>query len=63
MTMRQLPTFQGYTVDVRLKQFCKVDRSKPSIEFIDFDSEQGSKLYSDWLDQDPNALEEVKQNW
>ena len=34
--MKRLPVFEGYTVDVRLKQFRKVKGE--SIEFIDFDS-------------------------
>ena len=34
----KLPEFKGYTVDERLKQFRKVDRNNPSIEFVDFDS-------------------------
>lgn len=40
----KLPEFKGYTVDERLKQFRKVDRDKPSIEFVDFDSEKGQEL-------------------
>lgn len=40
----KLPEFNGYTVDEKLKQFRKVDRDEPSIEFIDFDSEKGQEL-------------------
>ena len=41
----ELPTFNGYTVDKRLKQFRKVSHGdNPSIEFIDFDSEEGQAL-------------------
>lgn len=40
----KLPEFKGYTVDLRLKQFRKVNHEKPSIEFIDFSSEEGRKL-------------------
>ena len=42
----KLPEFKGYTIDGRLRQFRKVDRSgeNPSIEFVDFDSEEGEKL-------------------
>ncbi len=39
-----LPTFKGYTVDFRLKEFRKVDMSIPSIEFIPFDSPKGREL-------------------
>ena len=42
--VKELPTFKGYTVDERLKQFRKVDKKKPSIEFVDFDSEEGKDL-------------------
>ena len=40
----RLPEFKGYTVDERLKQFRKVDRDKPSIDFVDFDSDEGQEL-------------------
>ncbi|MGY4884386.1 MAG: hypothetical protein ACP5NZ_02285 [Nanobdellota archaeon] len=40
----KLPEFKGYTIDLRLKQFRKVNHDKPSIEFIEFDSEEGKKL-------------------
>lgn len=39
-----LPTFKDYTVDFRLKEFRKVDRNLPSIEFIPFDSPKGREL-------------------
>lgn len=40
----KLPEFKGYTVDERLRQFRKVDHNKPSIEFVEFDSEEGRAL-------------------
>lgn len=41
----ELPTFKGYTIDKRLKQFRKVTRGdNPQIEFIDFESEEGQEL-------------------
>ena len=43
----KLPEFKGYTVDNRLRQFRKVDRSKPSIEFVDFDSDKGKELLNE----------------
>jgi len=43
-----LATFKGYTVDKRLKQFRKVDRNKPSIDFVDFDSEEGQELLTEY---------------
>jgi len=42
--VKKLPEFKGYTVDDRLKQFRKVDHAKPSIDFVDFDSEEGKEL-------------------
>lgn len=47
---KELPTFKGYTMDKKLKQFRKVDRSKPSIDFVDFDSEEGKELLSEYED-------------
>ena len=46
--VKKLPTFKGYTVDERLKQFRKVDQSKPSIDFVEFDSEQGQELLDEY---------------
>jgi hypothetical protein len=43
----ELPNFKGYTVDKRLKQFRKVDMEKPSIDFVDFDSEKGQELLNE----------------
>ena len=47
----KLPEFKGYTVDERLRQFRKVDHEKPSIEFVEFDSEKGKKLLDEYEDQ------------
>ena len=46
--VKELPKFKGYTVDERLKQFRKVDRSKPSIDFVEFDSEKGQELLEEY---------------
>jgi hypothetical protein len=42
----ELPTFNGYTIDKRLKQFRKVTGKddKRKIEFIPFDSDDGAEL-------------------
>jgi hypothetical protein len=48
----KLPEFKGYTVDKRLKQFRKVDMKKPSIDFVDFNSEKGKKLLDEYEDQE-----------
>ena len=46
--VKELPKFKGYTVDQRLRQFRKVDRNKPSIDFVDFDSEEGQELLAEY---------------
>lgn len=43
----ELPVFKEWTVDVKLKQFRKVDRQKPSIEFVNFDSDKGQELLNE----------------
>ena len=44
--VRTLKTFDGFTVDLRLQQFRKVDFEMgiEDIVFIDFDSQKGQKL-------------------
>lgn len=44
--MRQLPTYNGYTVDVRLREFRRVT-PEWEIEFIPFESEEGERLIRD----------------
>ena len=46
--VKKLPEFKGYTVDEKLRQFRKADRSKPSIEFVEFDSEKGKELLEEY---------------
>lgn len=45
--MNILPTFKGYTVDERLKEFRKVPYDKLP-EFISFESEKGSQLLTEY---------------
>lgn len=41
----ELPTFNGWTIDQRLRQFRKVVRGEnPQIEFVDFNSAEGQEL-------------------
>lgn len=42
--LRELPIFQDYTVDIRLKQFRIITKDK--IEFINFNSKKGKQLLS-----------------
>jgi hypothetical protein len=46
--MNKLPTYKGYTVDIRLKEFRKADIKK-GLEFIPFDSDRGDKLLNGYL--------------
>ena len=47
--IKRLPTFQGYTIDVRLQEFRKVEWDKLP-EFIPFQSEAGCELYNKMQD-------------
>ena len=54
--IKQLPTFEGYTVDIRLKEFRKVDPHR-GMEFIPFDSPVGDRLlegFVETIDADTN---------
>ena len=42
----QLPTFKGYTVDMRLREFRKAT-SGEKLEFISFNSPEGKKLFAE----------------
>lgn len=42
--MGKLPTYRGYIVDYRLKQFRSQPANHGVIEFIDFDSDKGDEL-------------------
>jgi hypothetical protein len=48
--VRKLKEFQGYTVDLRLQQFRKMEYGK-SAEFIDFASPTGRKLLDQMHEQ------------
>ena len=55
--MGKLPTYKGYTVDYRLKQFRLVHPGDchcggGEIEFIDFDTEKGDELLAEMIRQD-----------
>jgi len=41
--VRRLQVFEGYTIDLRLKQFRKAERGE-ELEFIEFDSKEGHEL-------------------
>jgi hypothetical protein len=46
MSVRILPTFKGYTVDMRLKEFRRAI-PEVTLEFIPFSSPDGQKLFSE----------------
>jgi len=46
MSVRILPTFKGYTVDMRLKEFRRAI-PEVTLEFIQFSSPDGQKLLSE----------------
>ncbi len=56
--MKQLPVFEGYYVDVRLKQFRRVSGHK--IEFIGFDSEEGENILDRYIQSLDSESEEFK---
>ena len=58
--VNQLPTFKGYTVDVRLREFRKVS-SVSAIEFVSFDSPEGDMLLEGFIDTlDANNTEDFQ---
>lgn len=52
--IRILPTFKGYTVDVRLREFRRIYKTKFPV-FIPFDSDEGDTLLCAWLKTLPQA--------
>ena len=53
--IRRLPTFQGYTIDVRLKEFRKVEWDRLP-EFLAFESEDGRKILAE-MENQPEAVQ------
>ena len=60
--MRQLPTFKGYVVDERLRQFRKVEYGKKP-EFVDFASKRGKKLAEELRAAGAFTTPEVCYEW
>lgn len=63
--MNRLPTFKGYTVDVRLKEFRKVVYGQ-SIAFIPFDSELGDQLLGKLIQSLPTnsaLFEDIRESF
>jgi hypothetical protein len=60
--VNELQTFNGYTVDFRLREFRYVSRDAEPL-FIDFDSPQGLQLHADMHDAALNQLNENFANF
>jgi len=45
-----LPTFNGYTVDVRLKEFRKARSNHGLLEFVPFNSPKGERLLDGFIE-------------
>lgn len=58
-TPRKLPDFKGYTVDMRLKEFRKMEYGKVP-EFISFDSKKGQRLMKEMTQH--NSMSQTLQN-
>jgi len=56
--IRELPTFDGYTVDERLRQFRKVNDEE--IEFVEYDSDKGQKLLRKMLQIQGYTIDEFE---
>ena len=57
--IRILPTFKGYTVDMRLSEFRKISLNQLP-EFIPFTSDKGAKLLFGFR-QTSKGLKEIKR--
>ena len=61
MYENKLPTFKGWTVDIRLKQLRKINpKAAGGIEFLDFDSEEGDRLIAAYIKTLPFNSPEFK---
>lgn len=60
----QLPTFKGYTVDSRLKEFRRIQKQGKhfaGMEYIGFDSDKGDRLLSAYIRTLDTSSEEFKR--
>jgi len=65
--MNALPTYTDseknvWTIDLRLKQFRKVT-AEPSIEFVDFNSEEGREIFRDYCDSEDEYYNEISSDY
>jgi len=59
--IRVLPTFKGYTVDLRLQEFRKVPLNKLP-EFVPFLSDKGARLFYEFR-QTEEGQKELEYYW
>ena len=59
--IRVLPTFKGYTVDLRLQEFRKVPLNKLP-EFVSFLSDKGARLFYEFR-QTEEGQKELEYYW
>ncbi len=56
--IRVLPTFKGYTVDARLRQFRMIGTRLGETVFISFDSDKGDAMLCEYLETlDVNSVD------
>jgi hypothetical protein len=58
MTVTVLPTYKGYTIDVRLKEFRRAVYGQ-ILEFIPFDSPHGSQILDEMAKEAPELFRRV----
>lgn len=58
--IRILPVFKGYTIDARLKQLRK-HISGHDFEFLEFDSEKGDRILTQYIKSLDSDSEEFKE--
>ena len=58
MSVTVLPTYQGYTIDARLQEFCKAVFGQ-ALEFIPFNSPKGQQLLDQMAKDAPELLNRI----
>lgn len=64
--MIELPKWDGWTIDVRLRQFRKVIEDPnyiPGIRFIDFDSDEGRTIFREYCDARDEYYNEISSDY
>lgn len=62
--MKQLPKWNNWTIDLRLKQFRRVGiNGAIGIEFVDFDSDDGKKLMIEYCEEQKEYYNEMSDGY